>query len=78
MVLVRPNLPPLISRGIFPGRIGLPGEVPRGESGFGYDPLFLVAPDFTRTSAQLPPAEKNRLSHRGLAAREMARLLCAR
>ena len=64
-----------ITRGAFEGRIGLPGEVPRGDMGFGYDPLFLVAPGFTCTSAELPPAEKNRLSHRGLAARAMARLL---
>ncbi len=60
------------SRGTFEGRIGLPGEVPRGTNGFGYDPLFLVAPDFVRTSAELPPEEKNRLSHRGAAARAMA------
>lgn len=61
------------SRGTFEGRIGLPGEVPRGTNGFGYDPLFLAAPGFTRTSAELPPEEKNRLSHRGAAARAMAR-----
>jgi XTP/dITP diphosphohydrolase len=56
------------ARGTFEGRIGLPGEVPRGSNGFGYDPLFLVAPDFTHTSAELTPADKNRLSHRGRAA----------
>jgi len=56
------------SRGTFEGRIGLPSEVPRGGNGFGYDPLFLVAPMFVRTSAELPPEEKNRLSHRGAAA----------
>jgi len=60
------------ARGLFEGRIGLPGEVPRGSNGFGYDPLFLVAPDYTRTSAELSPDEKNRLSHRGKAARAMA------
>jgi XTP/dITP diphosphohydrolase len=42
--------------------------VPRGDNGFGYDPLFLVAPMFVRTSAELLPEEKNRLSHRGAAA----------
>ncbi len=62
-------------RGAFEGRIGQAGQVPRGDNGFGYDPLFLVAPDFTRTSAELPPAEKNRLSHRGAAARLMAQQL---
>ena len=59
------------SGGTFEGRIGLPGDVPRGDNGFGYDPLFLVAPGFDRTSAELPPEEKNRLSHRGAAAVEM-------
>ncbi len=62
------------SRGTFEGRIGLPDEVPRGSNGFGYDPLFLVAPRFELTSAELPPDEKNRLSHRGAAARAMVRL----
>lgn len=46
--------------------------VPRGTHGFGYDPLFLVAPDFKLTSAELPPDEKNRLSHRAAAARAAA------
>lgn len=62
----------LLVRGTFEGRIGLPTEVPRGSHGFGYDPLFLVAPDFTRTGAELPPSEKNRLSHRAAAAQKMA------
>ncbi len=39
---------------------------PRGEGGFGYDPLFYI-PELERCSAQLPPEEKNRLSHRGQA-----------
>jgi XTP/dITP diphosphohydrolase len=58
-------------RGTFEGRIGVPSAVPRGANGFGYDPLFLVAPAFEHTSAELPPVEKNRLSHRGAAARLM-------
>ncbi|MCC5824459.1 MAG: non-canonical purine NTP pyrophosphatase [Planctomycetes bacterium] len=60
-----------VTTGAFEGRIGLPGQVPRGEGGFGYDPLFLVAPDFARTSAELDKTEKNRLSHRGAAVRAM-------
>lgn len=64
-------------RGTFEGRVGLPGEVPRGSHGFGYDPLFLVAPDYALTSAELSPDEKNRLSHRAEAARQMARFLRA-
>jgi len=50
------------------GRIyGSIATAPRGTNGFGYDPLFL--PDETpgRTLAELPSAEKNRLSHRGRA-----------
>ncbi|MEL7473431.1 MAG: non-canonical purine NTP pyrophosphatase [Planctomycetota bacterium] len=62
-------------RGTFEGRIGEPASVPRGTNGFGYDPLFLVAPGFDRTSAEMPPAEKNASSHRGRAAELMARRL---
>jgi len=60
--------PILRVRGTFLGRIGQPGSVPRGENGFGYDPLFLVAPEFARTGAELSSQEKNRLSHRAQAA----------
>ncbi len=42
---------------------------PRGESGFGYDPIFLL-PVRGMTTAELPPDEKNAVSHRGAAARE--------
>jgi len=61
------------ARGSFEGRIGNESDVPRGTNGFGYDPLFLVAPDFVRTSAELSPPEKNRLSHRAAAAKDMGR-----
>lgn len=70
MVLAGPGVL-ATARGAFEGRIGLPGQVPRGDNGFGYDPLFLVGPDFTRTSAELTPQSKNALSHRGHAARSM-------
>lgn len=59
-------------RGVFEGRIGTPPRVPAGAHGFGYDPLFLVAPNFTRTGAELEPEEKNRRSHRAQAAAQMA------
>lgn len=62
------------TRGTFEGRIGEPPRVPAGHNGFGYDPLFLLTGD-DRTSAELPDAEKNARSHRGQAAREMARRL---
>jgi XTP/dITP diphosphohydrolase len=52
---------------------GLMAEAPRGEGGFGYDPLFVPADgDGTRTMAELSDAEKDRISHRGRAAREAA------
>lgn len=72
MVLAAPRRVLATSRGTFEGRIGLPGEVPRGDNGFGYDPLFLLPAPDTRTSAELSPEEKNARSHRGAAARAMA------
>lgn len=59
------------TRGTYEGVITLE---PRGENGFGYDPL-LYLPDVDRTSAELPPKEKNARSHRGVAARAMAEKL---
>lgn len=59
-------------RGCFEGRIGKRGDVPRGSNGFGYDPLFLVGPEFTRTSAEMSSAEKNAVSHRARAGARMA------
>jgi len=52
---------------------------PRGDGDFGYDPLFLFTePGFAQTGrgfAELAPEEKGLVSHRGRAARELARLL---
>lgn len=59
----------LTRRGTFEGRIGLPGDVPRGDNGFGYDPLFVLPPPESCTSAELSEAEKNARSHRAAAAR---------
>ena len=42
----------------------------KGEHGFGYDPHFFL-PDIRMTAAQLEPTEKNRISHRGQALREL-------
>lgn len=67
-----PGRPLRLVRGAFEGRIGLPGEVPRGENGFGYDPLFLVAPEFRFTGAEMSPEQKNKRSHRAKAAELMA------
>lgn len=63
------------SRGVFEGRIGIPPRVPAGAHGFGYDPLFLLGPDFLQTASELAPSLKNTVSHRSRAAREIAKLL---
>ena len=55
---------------------GTLGTKERGEGGFGYDPLF-VPEGWGRTMAELEPAEKDRLSHRGRAFRALGTLLAA-
>ncbi len=52
---------------------GVIAEAPRGSCGFGYDPVFFYPP-FGRTFGEVAPAEKHRVSHRGVAAR-LARAL---
>ena len=59
------------TRGTFQGIIT---TEPRGENGFGYDPL-LYLPDVGCTSAELSPQQKNARSHRGVASSEMAKHL---
>ena len=65
LVLMRhPDDPtPLICQGTWEGEILL---APRGNGGFGYDPHFLI-PERGVTAAEMDPAEKNRVSHRGRA-----------
>jgi len=55
---------------------GLMTFEPRGEEGFGYDPIFCL-PELDKTMAELPLEMKNRVSHRGQAARK-ARLVLER
>lgn len=57
------DAPPLIATGSWEGVIL---AAPRGSGGFGYDPYFLV-PELGLSAAELAPAVKNRLSHRGIA-----------
>ena len=54
---------PLIAEGVWPGRIL---EAPRGEGGFGYDPVFF-SPAHGSSAAELEASVKNRVSHRGQA-----------
>jgi len=60
---------PLICQGTWEGQII---REARGNNGFGYDPLFYV-PTHGCTAAELPPAVKNQLSHRGQALRALQR-----
>lgn len=53
----------ITTRGIIEGRVGYEEK---GKNGFGYDPIFYV-PEFGCTTAELPPEEKNKVSHRGKA-----------
>jgi XTP/dITP diphosphohydrolase len=52
-------------------------DAPRGSGGFGYDPYFWL-PELGLTAAELDPARKNRLSHRGTALEALRRALAAR
>ncbi len=63
---------PIIAQGRWQGRV-----YPRlqGDGGFGYDPMFYLAPDYSQSSGQIPADEKAALSHRGIAIREFQRLL---
>lgn len=68
LVLALPDGGEFTAEGACEGRIGW---APKGEGGFGYDPLFILAGD-GRTTAELPREEKNRISHRGKALQAMA------
>lgn len=58
-------------RGTIEGRIA---DKPAGENGFGYDPIFYL-PDRGMTTAELTPEEKNAISHRGKALRQIKEVL---
>ncbi len=64
---------PLLAEGRWRGRIL---TAPRGAGGFGYDPVFLD-PDSGLSAAELPPAQKNRISHRGRALASLRAQLAA-
>lgn len=61
---------PLIALGRWDGEIS---QIPSGEDGFGYDPVFYI-PEKYCTAAQLPLAEKNLISHRGKALSHFVKL----
>lgn len=70
-VLIEPGKPHRFFEGRLYGRIT---EVPRGSNGFGYDPIFEL-PDIKKTLAELSTEEKNRISHRAKAFRQLAQYL---
>jgi XTP/dITP diphosphohydrolase len=66
---------PEVGERVVEGRVdGTLVEAPRGTNGFGYDPVF-VPDGETRTTAEMPPDEKDAISHRGRAFRALAPLL---
>ena len=73
LVLVkRPDDPqPIIAQATWIGEII---DQARGENGFGYDPYFYLKEE-ARCAAELTPEKKNRISHRGMAMRELVKQL---
>ncbi|MFI5916136.1 RdgB/HAM1 family non-canonical purine NTP pyrophosphatase [Dactylosporangium sp. NPDC051541] len=69
--LVHPDGREQVFRGEMPGHLI---RTPRGEGGFGYDPIF-VADGHTISTAELTPEEKDAISHRGKAFRALAAAL---
>jgi len=69
--LVLPDGREFVEKGVVEGLIGYEQK---GENGFGYDPIFYL-PEYGKTSAELPPEEKNRISHRGKALTAMKKLI---
>lgn len=67
LVFAAPQKESLVVEGIWNGCIA---RIPRGENGFGYDPLFIVD-GLEKTSAELTPEEKNEISHRGQAMKKL-------
>ena len=68
---VMPDGETFTTRGTIEGRIGYEEK---GENGFGYDPIFYL-PESGCTTAELPPEQKNEISHRGRALKAMYKKL---
>ena len=68
---VMPDGETFTTRGTIEGRIGYEEK---GENGFGYDPIFYL-PERGCTTAELPPEQKNEISHRGRALKAMYKKL---
>ena len=75
LVLRRPDGAELVADGTVEGHIV---DEPSGDGGFGYDPVFIPSDGDGRTFAQMSPAQKQSISHRGRALAELVRLLGTR
>jgi len=71
VALAFPENPLEVYNGICQGEIT---SIPRGENGFGYDPIFLI-PHLNKTLAELTSEEKNKISHRSAAISQAASAL---
>ena len=71
IALAIPEKEPITTKGTIEGIIGY--EM-KGENGFGYDPIFYV-PELKKMTAELSLEEKNKISHRGKALKEMKKIL---
>ena len=72
IALVRKDHEPMFFHGTVEGMIL---NAPQGDAGFGYDPLF-VPQGWSKSFAEASPDEKNAVSHRGRAVRELCKYLC--
>jgi XTP/dITP diphosphohydrolase len=73
MIVYHPEGKYIKAEGVWKGRIA---TEPRGTYGFGYDPLFLIPEyNFEKTSAEIPIEEKNKLSHRAKALKNLKKIL---
>lgn len=71
VALAMPGKEPITTKGTIEGVIAYE---PKGQNGFGYDPIFYI-PHLKCTSAELSLEEKNKISHRGKALKEMKNIL---
>jgi XTP/dITP diphosphohydrolase len=71
VAIATPEGETVLVEGACEGRIA---REPKGENGFGYDPIFYL-PELGKTMAQLPASEKNRISHRAKALQSAKKVL---
>ena len=71
IALAMPNKEPVTTKGTVEGVIGY--EI-KGQNGFGYDPIFYI-PELNKMMAELSLEEKNKISHRGKALKQMKKIL---